>query len=103
MKIILVIDDSSSASRQAAMLALSIAQQTGAHLLLANVDPVGKKNHADVYALVAVNATGAFAAETQPSLSDMLNGLNDKPDIFRPDIRLLPGIESTAELAAIIN
>jgi hypothetical protein len=101
MKTILVLNNSANSSNNAAVLALSLAQHTGAHLLLANMNPIA---HTREYNLVTVNRAGIFAARPETGLQNMLIRLNEKANAFKPDISVLPGTApTTAELAAIIN
>jgi len=104
MKTILVINDSFSASHPAALLALSIAQQTGAHLLLANIRPVSEKLPVNTYALVPMNAPGILVTEPVDSLLEELNRINYPDRPFKPDIQVLPEATYTeADITALIN
>ena len=101
MKTILVLNNSVNSSNTAAVLALSLAQHTGAHLLLVNMKPTANTR---AYKLVTVNGAGMRTARPETGLQDMLTRLNEKTDAFKPDIRVLPGTApTTAELVAIIN
>ena len=104
MKTILVINDSLSTSHTAALLAFSIAQQTGAHLLLANIKPVSEKLPVNTYALVPIDATDVLVTEPVDSLVEELDRINHPDRPFKPDIQVLPeAAYSEADITALIN
>ncbi|MDB5144989.1 MAG: hypothetical protein JWQ66_3702 [Mucilaginibacter sp.] len=104
MKTILIINNSSVATHPATLLAFSIAQQTGAHLLLANIRPVSNKLPVNTYALVPTNAPGEFLTEPVYSLLEELNRINDQDSPYKPDIQVLAEATYTeADIAALIN
>jgi nucleotide-binding universal stress UspA family protein len=104
MKTILVINESSSAAHPAVLLAISIAQQTGAHLLLANIRPVSKKLPVNPHALVPMNTPDAFVPEPMDSLLEELDMINHHDNPFKPDIQVLPAATyAEADIVALIN
>jgi hypothetical protein len=104
MKTILVINNSPCASNGAALLALSIARQTGAKLLLANIKPVNKTLPVNNYEFASTNTAGVFLTGPMDSLPEELSGIDDQDSCFKPLIQVLDEATYTvADLIALIN
>lgn len=103
MKSILLLTDSSSAARQAALLASSIAGKTGARLSTANIETRDKPVPVGDYALVAKNASGVFIAKPVNNSVEKQKAISHADHTFQQGHDVSPRSYTTTELYTLIN
>jgi nucleotide-binding universal stress UspA family protein len=104
MKTILLLNDTTPASRRAAELAFAVAEHTGANLLLTNVHGAGCTLPVNEYVLSSTGREVNGDAGDTGRLLHELHSINEKSNGYQPEIRLLPqpGIAGQ-ELTALVR